>query len=301
MIIEAKVENMNIGSNFFNCNVITGTGLKYNIKLNEEQANEIKVGVVYHFEVEEVVVNDKNQLHLIFFKELFDHIDDPVKLKEKLLPFYNFSPVEADEIKEVVESYLNKITNKVLKDITTNLYEKYKKKFYIYPAAVRFHHAYVGGLSYHTKSMLKLAEAIMGVYKEINSDLVYSAIILHDLCKVIELSSFGAEEYTKEGQLIGHLVLISQEVVVEANRLGYENEEEVLLLNHILLAHHGLPNFGAAKRPQTLEALLVWYIDTIDSKFRVILEELENIKEGEFTGQIGVADRMKFYKHKMKK
>lgn len=301
MIIEGKVENMNVGSNFSNCNVITAEGSKYNIKLNEEQSDIIKVGKVYYFKVEEVVVNDRNQLHLLEFNELFEYIDDPIELKEKLSPFYNFAPVDPKDVKDVIESYLDKIENQVLKDITLNLYNKYKKKFYIYPAAVRFHHAYIGGLSYHTKSMLRLAEAMMDVYEMINKDLVYSAIILHDLCKVVELSGFEAEEYTKEGQLIGHLVLISQEVVVEANNLGYQDKEEVLLLNHILLAHHGLPNFGAAKRPQTLEALLVWYIDTIDSKFRVITEELELVDDGEFTPAIGVADRMRFYKHKLKK
>lgn len=300
MIIEGKVENMNVGDDFFNCNVLTAEGKKFNIKLNEKQAEIINPGKVYYFEVEEVKVNDRNHLHLLNFKELFEHVDDPRELKEKLSSFYSFAPVDPDEVKEVVESYLSKINNQVLKDITNNLYNKYKKKFYIYPAAVRFHHAYVGGLSYHTKSMLKLAEAMMNVYENINKDLVYSAIILHDLCKVIELSGFSAEEYTKEGQLIGHLVLISQEVVVEAHKLGYEDKEEVLLLNHILLAHHGLPNFGAAKRPQTLEALLVWYIDTIDSKFRVITEELDQIAEGEFTSPIAVADRLRYYKHKVK-
>ena len=120
------------------------------------------------------------------------------------------------------------------------------------------------------------------------------------MCKVKELSGFEAEEYTKEGQLIGHLVLISQEVVLEAQKLGYIDSEEVLMLNHILLSHHGLPNYGSARKPQTAEALLVWYIDTIDSKFAVIGQELKDIKEGEFTGNIPVADRLKFYKNTIK-
>lgn len=300
MIIEGKIENMNLGEHFSNCNIITAEGKRFNVKLTEEQVKEIKINQVYFFEVEEVIINDKRNFHLIAFNDLFETVDDPIKLKDKLQHFYDFSKTPMEQIKEEVEFYLEKIENKVIKELTTNIYNKYKKKFYIYPAAVRFHHAYIGGLSEHTLTMLKLAEAILSVYTFINKDLVYAGILLHDLCKVVELSSFAAEEYTKEGQLVGHLVLISQELVVEAHKLGYENTEEVLMLNHILLAHHGIPNYGSAKRPQTAEALLVWYIDTIDSKFAVIEQELQDIEEGEFTGNIAVADRLRFYKNKIK-
>lgn len=301
MTIEGKVENMNIGDDYFNCNVITADGEKFNIKLTEEQAAKIKVNRVYVFEVETVEKhNYKTQHHLMAFNDLFDSIDDPNKVKERLKHYYNFSELPVSRVKEKIETYLNNIDNKIIKEITTNIYNRYHKDFYIYPAAVRFHHAYIGGLSHHTKTMLKLAEGLLSVYDFINKDLVYAGIILHDLCKVVEFSGFEAEEYTKEGQLIGHLVLISQELVVEAEKLGYQDKEEVLMLNHILLSHHGLPNFGSARRPQTAEALLVWYIDTIDSKFSVICEELKEIKEGEFTGNIAVADRLRFYKNKLK-
>lgn len=301
MKIEGKIENMNIGEDYYNCNLITKEGIKYNVKLTEEQASNIRVNKVYVFEIEEIVNHNlKAQYHLINYEDLFDAIDDPALIKEKLIHYYNFSSLPVEEVKEQIESYLDKIGNKIIKEITTNIYNKHKKNFYIYPAAVRFHHAYIGGLSFHTKTMLNLAEGMLKVYDFINKDLVYAGIILHDLCKVVELSGFEAEEYTKEGQLIGHLVLISQELVIEAEKLGYSNKEEVLMLNHILLSHHGLPNFGSARRPQTAEALLVWYIDTIDSKFAVIGEELKAIKEGEFTGNIGVADRLKFYKNKVK-
>lgn len=301
MKLEGKVENMNIGEDFFNCNISTADGTKYNIKLTKEQAAEIKINKVYLFEVEETLNhNNKTQYILNDFQDLIESIDDFLEIKEKLRNYYNFSELPVKYIKKKIESYLNQIENKIIKEITTNLYNRHQKNFYIYPAAVRFHHAYIGGLSHHTKTMLRIAEGILEVYDFINKDLVYAGIILHDLCKVVELGGFEAEEYSVEGQLIGHLVMISQELVVEAARLGYEDSEEVLMLNHILLSHHGLPNFGSARRPQTAEALLVWYIDTIDSKFAVIGEELKEIKEGEFTGNISVADRMKFYKNKIK-
>ncbi|MDD2574856.1 MAG: metal-dependent phosphohydrolase [Acholeplasmataceae bacterium] len=300
MFIEGKIENLNIGEDYFNCNIVSSKNERLNIKLTKEQAYDIKVDKVYHFEFEQVVHNDKIQNHLVNYQELFDYVTDPVELKEKLSEYYEFSPVSTTEIKQAIEAHLGQITNKVLLEVTTNLYKTYEKGFYTYPAAVKFHHAYIGGLAYHTKTMLDLATKFIEVYPFINKDLVYSAIILHDLCKVEELSGFEGGEYTAEGQLIGHLVMISQKVVIEATKLGYQATEEVLMLNHILLAHHGLPNFGAAKRPQTAEALLVWYVDTIDSKFTVLGEVLENTEPSTFTPPIGVIDKTKMYKHNIK-
>jgi len=300
MYIEGKIENLNIGDDYFNCNIVSSKGERLNVKLTKEQASQIKVDKVYHFEYEQVVLNDKIQNHLIHQQELFDYVKDPVVLKEKLSEYYEFSPESTTDIKRVIESYLGKIQNKIILEVTTNLYKTYEKGFYTYPAAVKFHHAYIGGLSYHTKTMLELAAKFIEVYPYINKDLVFSAIILHDLCKVDELSGFEGGEYTAEGQLIGHLVMISQKVMMEAQKLGYESSEEVLMLNHILLAHHGLPNFGAAKRPQTAEALLVWFVDTIDSKFTVLGEVFENTEPGTFTSPIGVIDKTKMYKPNIK-
>lgn len=300
MKIEGKIENLNIGEDFFNTNIITKDNERLNIKLTKAQALDIKVDKVYVFEYEQVIINDRLSNQLISYQLLFDSLEDPLELRDKLSPYYAFSPVDTKEIKDAVENYLNTIENEVIKHITTNLYNKYKKGFYTYPAAVRFHHAYIGGLAYHTKTMLDMASALLKVYPFIHRDLVYGGIILHDLCKVVELSGFEGGEYTKEGQLIGHLVMIAQEVTKEANSLGYQDKEEVLMLNHILLSHHGLPNFGAAKRPQTAEALLVWYVDTLDSKFTVLGEVLETTEEGTFTQPIPVVDKTKFYKHKVK-
>ncbi|HHT39697.1 MAG: HD domain-containing protein [Acholeplasmataceae bacterium] len=300
MTIVGKVENMNVGSDYFNCNVVSNKGERLNLKLTKEQASLIKVEQVYHFKYQTITINEKVNYQVTEFTDVLNTIDNLAEAQERLAPFYQFAPLEMSKVEAEVEGYLNKITNPILIKITKNLYQKYKKEFYLYPAAVKFHHAYVGGLAYHTKTMLKIAEKLLEVYDFINQDLVYSAIILHDLCKTKELTSLAGGEYTKEGQLIGHLVLISGEVMIEASKHNLEKSEEVLQLNHILLAHHGLPHFGAAKRPQTAEALLVWYIDTIDSKFRVIEESLKEVAEGEFTSIINVADKMRYYKHKVK-
>lgn len=96
--------------------------------------------------------------------------------------------------------------------------------------------------------------------------------------------------------MLGHLVLGAMEIELQAKELGYADKEEALMLEHMLISHHGQPQFGSAKKPMTAEALVLWYIDTIDSKFRVLGEELEKTQSGSFTDNIGVLDRTKIYK-----
>ena len=119
---------------------------------------------------------------------------------------------------------------------------------------------------------------------------------MHDIGKAIELDGVYNTSYTVEGQLIGHLVLGAIEIGNVAIKLGYEDKEEVMILEHMLISHHGMPQFGSAKKPMTAEALALWYIDTIDSKFRVLEVELAKVNEGEFTDNVSVIDKMKFYK-----
>lgn len=296
MKFNAKIDNMNIGADFQNMNVVLASGEKKNVKLDETQVKLLELGKTYHLEVEIVVNNDKEQLKLVKFESLFDHIEDPYELKEELTKFYQYAPVDIKELKEGIESYLGMISNPVIREITMQIYNRFKKAFYMYPAAVRFHHAYIGGLAYHTKTMLDIAKRFTEVYTYLNMDYLASGIILHDVCKINELSGFEGGEYTTEGQLIGHLVMGAVEVDRASRELGLEHTEEAMILKHILVSHHGLPNFGAAKKPATAEAMLIWYIDTIDSKFTVLGEELEKTNPGEFTQNIAVLDKQRFFK-----
>lgn len=296
MKFNARIDNMNVGTDFQNVNVTLASGEKKNVKVDEMQIKQLELGKTYHFEVETVIANEKEFLKLVGFETLFNHIEDPFELKEELVKFYQYAPVDIKELKQKVDYYMNEIKSPVIKAITVQIFKKYEKAFYMYPAAVKFHHAYIGGLAYHTTTMLEIADRFSGVYTYLNKDYLYSGIILHDVCKINELSGFEGGEYTVEGQLIGHLVMGALEVENAAKILNLADKEETMLLKHILISHHGLPNFGAAKKPATPEALLIWYIDTIDSKFTVLGEELEKTTAGEFTINIGVLDKQRFYK-----
>ncbi|MFA5692081.1 MAG: HD domain-containing protein [Acholeplasmataceae bacterium] len=295
-----KVISINRGDNFANTSIYLEGNVHFNVKLNVGDEKKLEIGKVYVFELEPYKREEDTNYKAISFS-LLEKSNLDKNEKDRLLNiFYDHAPISLTKIKEEIENYLNKIENKILKDITNYVYLKYKAEFYLHPAATKFHHAYVGGLSYHTYTMLKIAENMLEIYPFLNKDLLYSGTILHDVSKVNEMTGVDGE-YTKEGMLIGHLVMGAIEVEEAALKLNVSDSEEALLLKHLIISHHGLLNFGSPKKPQIGEALMLWYIDTIDSKFTELGENLKRLKDGEFTESIGVLDRMRFYKPKLKK
>lgn len=293
-----KVESVNQGAHFCNVTIVNKDKKALNVKVEPEQLTNLLIGKAYIVNTVKTYKENKS----IYTYESSNLIEDVLEFDElnELLPiFYEYAPLTPNELKQGIEFYLNKIDNKIIKLVTEELYKKYFSKFYIHAAATKFHHAYVGGLAHHTLTMLKLAAPFIEVYPYLNKDLIYSGIILHDMAKINEITGPDGE-YTKEGLLIGHLVMITIEIEKVAATFDLNKTEEVLLLKHIALAHHGLLNYGSPKRPQIGEALLIWYLDTIDSKFTPLKSELENTEEGSFTNMLQVLDRMRFYKDEIK-
>ncbi len=139
------------------------------------------------------------------------------------------------------------------------------------PAAVSMHHAYMGGLLEHTLQLCTLADRMLPLYPKLNRDLVIAGLFIHDLAKCWELSYEYGFTYTTEGQLIGHIVLGSLWLQRKADavraRGGPELPHEALLvLHHIILSHHGIPEYGAAKIPSTPEAIFVSRLDELDAR-----------------------------------
>jgi 3'-5' exoribonuclease len=132
-------------------------------------------------------------------------------------------------------------------------------------AAKTVHHAYPGGLLEHTVSCLKLAHRLADHYPQVDRDLLVAGAFFHDLGKIRELSGEKSVEYTDEGKLVGHLVMVAQWIHDRARRVGVPRELEHHVV-HLALAHHGRVEFGSPKAPLTLEALLTHYIDELDSR-----------------------------------
>ena len=151
------------------------------------------------------------------------------------------------------------------------------KKLSVAPAAMGMHHAWIGGLLEHTVSVLELALLICPRYPDIEPDLVLSGLFLHDIGKTVELSYTAGFDYTDYGRLVGHVVTGAMWVDARARELAAKRGKPLradllMVLEHIVLSHHGTPEFGAAVIPKTPEAVLVNLIDNLDAKTQMAID-----------------------------
>ncbi|HID75680.1 MAG TPA: HD domain-containing protein [Planctomycetaceae bacterium] len=159
--------------------------------------------------------------------------------------------------------------------------DQFMEQFARAPAGVKHHHAYQGGLLEHVVNLMEVANRVAPCYPQINRDLLLAGAFLHDIGKVSELSYQRELAYTDEGQLIGHLVMgvgLLDAKVREAERLSGEAfpEDLLLRLKHMIVSHHGQYEFGSPKLPMTLEALALYYLDSLDAKVFAFHQQLED-------------------------
>ena len=176
---------------------------------------------------------------------------------------------------------------------------QYGVRFRALPGGKSMHHSFLNGLLMHTLYMARIADHLAGVYAEVvNRDLLVAGTILHDVAKCDEFvtSPLGlVTEYSVKGELLGHLVMGAQAVAAAAGELGIPEEKSVLL-QHLLLSHHGDPAFGAAVRPMCAESELLSMIDLIDSRMEIYKETMEETEVGAFSKRVFALDK-KIYRH----
>ncbi|MDA8408684.1 MAG: HD domain-containing protein [Deltaproteobacteria bacterium] len=165
-----------------------------------------------------------------------------------------------------------------VKEILERIADQFKRA----PAAMMVHHAYRGGLIEHTWSVTQKVLAILEIEPKINRSMAISGAILHDIGKLREMA-IDARRRTTDGRLIGHITLGVTFLYEVALELGLENEPWLTDLEHILLSHHGEPEFGAPVRPFTREAILIHFIDNLDSRLKIIDEALLSVDSEGFS------------------
>jgi 3'-5' exoribonuclease len=175
---------------------------------------------------------------------------------------------------EILGGIRNRHLSAILKAYTDD--EALMKNFRRSPAASSFHHAFIGGLLEHTLNAMEVAGAVCKFYPTLNADLVIAGIFLHDIAKTWELAYDAAFSYTDGGQLVGHVVKsamwVEEKAVVASTALGEPIPRPLInVLQHIILSHHGLPEFGAARIPSTPEAIAVHVIENLDAKLMMAL------------------------------
>lgn len=186
---------------------------------------------------------------------------------------------------EVLES-IETLENPYLKQLTQTIYREHEEALRVHPASMILHHAFRGGLLEHTHSMLKMAEGICRNYTDLDRDLIISGVLLHDIGKLQELEPGLSTSYTDSGNFIGHVVL-GRDMLREAIA-KIENFPEILQLKmeHIILAHQGKLEWQSPREPLFPEALLVYYIDEIDTRVNQMKREIESdTTEGNWTNK----------------
>jgi 3'-5' exoribonuclease len=210
--------------------------------------------------------------------------------------FVKAPPVSKNELIKKFNDYVNSIKNEDCQKLLKYMINKFDDKLYSYPAAVSIHHEYSSGLLMHSLSMADLATFLCPIY-DCDYDILITGCLLHDMGKIIELEGPIVYKYSLEGKLLGHISIMCAEIRKAADELKITSEIP-LLLEHMVLSHHGQQEFGSPVMPLTKEALLLSLIDNLDSKMVVVNKAIAEVEPGNFSNKVFPLDNRSFYKPK---
>jgi len=235
-----------------------------------ESLNAVSVGDFVFISGTVGEYNDRLQVVLNSIRRIPDEEADA-------LDFMPRCPDDVEKIIAEIQAYKTRVNNVYLKKLLSLFFDDpvFLKNFKLAPAAKRAHHAYLGGLAVHTLNILKLLMHIQSVYDFLDIDLLITAGILHDVGKISEYAYAKKIDISTEGKLLGHIML-GYEMIVEKIRLidGFPKDLRWKLL-HMIISHHGEFEWGSPREPMFLEALVLHFIDNLDSKVAMIREELK--------------------------
>jgi 3'-5' exoribonuclease len=238
--------------------------------------------------------NDKPNI----FINAIHNVED--KSEINIADFVPVSPISSKTLfHEMYETLIN-FKNKKLANIGLYILKENKDKLISIPGGKSVHHDCLGGLALHTGSMLRVAKGIAENYKEmINEELFYLGIIIHDIKKVdeFEISKLGlVSDYTFKGKLLGHITMGVAYVGEVCDKLGID-ENTKTVVQHMILSHHGKPEYGSSVKPMILEAYLIHCVDMIDSRVQIYNKAIENIEPNTFSEKQFALDGIQVYKH----
>ncbi|WP_425380346.1 3'-5' exoribonuclease YhaM family protein [Spiroplasma endosymbiont of Stenodema calcarata] len=225
----------------------------------------------------------------------YDIIDnDNINLDD----FIEVAPLAPDVMYDEIMTTVQEMQTVEYREIMTLILTKYGEQFKIWPAAVRNHHEIKGGLIWHSLTMLKMAKSVVAVYYDrlIDAELLYCGIILHDLGKIIEITSGATNDFSLEGKLLGHISIMANELnhIAKSNNL---NSEKIVLLEHMILASHGRLEYGSPVEPHLLEAEILSFLDNLDARIYRIDKEITKISLNEQTQRLLAVEGRWFLKH----
>lgn len=225
-------------------------------------------------------------------------IADLKRVPEEEVELADFLPETERDIKEMegeLQSLLSTIDNRWLKSLLDTIFSDPEiwPLYRVAPAAKGMHHVYLGGLLEHSLAVSKLADAVTPLYNGLDRDLIIAGALLHDLGKVREMKFARAFDYSDEGKLIGHITIGVEMIHEKICKIDGFPPELAMHLKHLILSHHGQYEYGSPKRPKTLEATVLNYLDDLDSKINGINTHIKKEKEmqGNWTSYHRLYDR----------
>lgn len=247
------------------------------------------IGNIVYVEGEVLKYKDTLQIKMLVGK--------PVSLDEvDVSKFVKAPPIPKEELIKRFNNYVDSVNNPDCKALLKYFINKYSPKLYEFPAGVSVHHEYGSGLLMHITTMAKVAETLCPIY-DCDRDIVLTGVLIHDMGKTIEFEGPAVFRYSLEGRMLGHISIMVSEIRKASEELGLTSDVP-LLLEHMVLSHHGEPEFGSPVPPLTKEAMLLNMIDNLDSKMVIANKALEATKEGEFSQRIYPLDGRSLYKPK---
>lgn len=258
---------------------------------SQEDAQKYRVGTIVQLEGRRDLYQGKPQVNITRLGLL-----DPETVD--MSQFVQTAPMKRVDMENEFDDVFLQITNGAWNRVVRYLFKKYHDRFFTSAAAKTNHHDFQGGLAFHTLSMVRMAENISDQYPQIDRALLIAGACLHDFGKIIELTGNLDIEYTFEGNMLGHITIVDEEIVKAAEELKISLEsEDMILLRHMILSHHGLLEYGSPERPKLLEAEVLHNIDMMDASINMITKALDKTESGKFSERIFGLDNRSFYKH----
>ena len=295
-LISRQSEGISInGSKFYTLELKDKSGSIFGkiFNVSKEEEEIAKLGNYIYVSGEVVDYNGNKQIKIKDIKEI-----EPRLINKE--DFISVSPIDYEELLEKLKSFIGSIQNDKYKEIVRYILNKYKDNYLSHPAGVSIHHSTLHGLLMHSINVAEVCDSLCKIYSytNIDRDLLISSAIIHDIGKIFELTtSGGSYSYSLEGHLLGH-ISIGYKLIDEASKELNIEGEEPLLLEHLILSHHGKLEFGSPVRPCLLEAEILSKIDDLDAKINSISTQLESTKPGAFTPKMLHLDNITFYKPK---
>ena len=236
--------------------------------------------------------NGRIQLRIAQFRETEPRDDVDMA---RLLPS---APEEPRAMMEEITRAADRISDPDLRRITCRLLDRAGNRLLTFPAARQMHHAERGGLLYHTLTMLRAARALLPVYPRLNESLLIAGVIVHDLAKLSEMEEDALgmiADYSVDGKLLGHIVRGVVNIEEAAKETG-ASPQKALLLQHMVLSHHGVAEYGSPKAPMFPEAEVLHTLDTLDARLYQMYDALGKANPGGFSEKVWGLENRQVYR-----